>query len=426
VANEELVGRIVRISEDLLVAEVTDVGDALHLNAVVTRHEVRQRGNNGGGLEAEQRPVTSNHVRRTKDEVGGSLHSINERVLVGLVVDVRGRRSIPGNETSVSTGTQVEDDLTMLLILKRVGDGVEQNRLSADVVHRGEVLISFLGPHGLQLHYLRSDRGGADLDLVVHDRLITFRVELVGNRVRSSGGNAGDSEGTVHIVHSTASDSTSGDNRTVAVISGCVVADRQLDGARTERSPLEGSSATSESTSLVRNELRAIVIAVNRTTESAPHRSTLRSLTLTTTSDDVEVDDLGHRTSHGLEGDELVDDIILSHVGDDWEDPLVESAEVGSTGNLIEATELTTAVFEHDSGDGPLVLRHVRDELLPSESFPESTIRPLCYSDVSIRQALAPLIDFGEACYATAFCSQLRAATRCNDDHILSMLLLLL
>ena len=51
-ANEELVGRIVRISEDLLVTQVTDVGDALHLNAVVTRHEVRQRGNNGGSLKA--------------------------------------------------------------------------------------------------------------------------------------------------------------------------------------------------------------------------------------------------------------------------------------------------------------------------------------------------------------------------------------
>ena len=205
-ANEELVGRIVRISEDLLVTQVTDVGDALHLNAVVTRHEVRQRGNNGGSLKAEQRPVTSDHVRRTKDEVGGSLHGINERVLVGLVVDARGRRSIPGNETSISTGTQIEYNLTMLLVLKGVGDSVEQNGLSADVVHRGEVLISFLGPHGLQLHHLCSHRGGADLDLVVHDRLVTFRVELVGDRVRRSGGNAGDSENTGDVVDRSTAD----------------------------------------------------------------------------------------------------------------------------------------------------------------------------------------------------------------------------
>ena len=200
-ANEELIGRIVRISEDLLVTQVTDVGNALHLNAVVTWHKVRQRGNNGGGLKAEQRPVTSNHVRRTKDEVGGSLHRINERVLVGLVVDARGRRSVPSNETSISTSTQIKDDLTVLLVLKRVGDSVEQNGLSADVVHRGEILISFLRPDGLQLHNLCSHRSGADLDLIVHDRLITFRVKLVGNRPRRSGRNTRDSDSTRHIVH---------------------------------------------------------------------------------------------------------------------------------------------------------------------------------------------------------------------------------
>lgn len=390
VTHDELVVREVRVSVHSLVAEVTDVGDALHVRAVVTRHEVRERRDDRGTLETGEDPVARRHVGRAKDEVGGGLDGVNEAELVRLVGHAARGDGVPDDEASVSSCTQLHDHLAVFLVLQRVGEGVQEDRLGADVVHAAEVLVSFLSPTSLELQHLCGDRRAGEVDLVLRDVGVAFRVVLVGDgdsrAVKASRGDTGDD--TSRVSDGTTVDRCTaggGDEAAVAVVDRGDGADGQLDSARTNRRPLEGRAcegATRRSVcgGLIGHELAGVVIAVNCTLLSTPDRSAGWNAALTSGSHDVEVNDLGDGASHWLQCNQLVDHVILRHVCNHREDPAIEGAEVLGTSHLVHATELVAAVFQHDRRDRLLVRRHVLDELFPAGGVPEASAL-LAFSD---------------------------------------------
>ena len=154
-ADQELVVGVVRVGKNFLVAEVTEVRDALHLGAGVLGNELRQRGHDGCGLETKQQPVASDHVRAPEDKVRGSLERINDGELMRLVVHARRGDGVPNHETCVGLGPQIQDNLAVFLILQRIRKCIEQNTFRFDVIHRLQVLVRFLRPQGFELHHLR-------------------------------------------------------------------------------------------------------------------------------------------------------------------------------------------------------------------------------------------------------------------------------
>lgn len=423
VSDQELVVGIVRVSEHLLAGEVADVGDALHLGRVALADELWQRLDDRGELQAGEDPVSGRHVGGAEDQVRAGRDRVDDGELVGLVVDAGWGSRVPGDHASVSAGAQVVDDLTVLLVLQGVRQGVEQDRLSLDVVHRLQVLVGLLRPDGLQLQDLRSHGRGRELHLVAHDVLVTLRVEDVGHggRLTVQGAARGDRQCAGDVVDRAAGDVTSCDQVAVAVVCGVVRGDDHLDGAAADRDPAErrGDGARRDGADcLVLDNLVGVGEAVRRALEGTPHRAAGRDLALGAVGHDVDVDDLGDRTSHGLEGDQLVDDVVLGHVGDDREDPLVKGAEGLRARRLGQRSELAAAVLEHDRRVGTLVLRHVFDKLFPALRLPEFVVRGTFFdARGGGGEVVAPLKHLGEARETAAVCRQHRSAICCFDYH---------